>query len=274
MIARTPGWCMASGVSSRRAMRVLSIMVLLSLAVACRPSPPKTDYAPLPPAKDVLAMLRAENQRKNLRALGRVTYFGEKGRVRLKAVLLAERPSRFRIETLSPLEQPIDVMVCDGDELSLLSGGRLRTGPASPQNIARLLPLSMKASEVVDTLLGGVPASERFRPMKVSRIDDSDDEWALELESNLSERAWLKVDPTRKVVTEMKLFATNGTQTVRVAFDDFEDVPGGRALPHAMTIQMNELDVRIKLTEADVDVTLDASLFALSPPPGVTPEPL
>ena len=38
--------------------------------------------------------------------MGRVTDFGERGRVRLTAVLLAERPGKLRVETLSPLEQP------------------------------------------------------------------------------------------------------------------------------------------------------------------------
>ncbi len=249
------------------------IAIVFAGALACRPQPVKTDTTPLPTAEQLLESLRADNQRKNLRALGRVTYYGDEGRVRLKAVLLAERPGRFRIETLSPLEQPVDVMACDGDALWLLSQGRLRTGEATPQNIARLLPLSMKASEVVDTLLGGVPTSDRFDPVKVERIEDTD-RLALELTSNLDERVWLRVDPTARVVEEMRLFATNGSERVHVKFEDFEATPGGRPLPRSMEIRMDGLDVRIKLTEADVDVPLDASLFALAVPDGVTAEPL
>lgn len=257
----------------RHVRNLLAIAPLLFATLACRPSPVKQDYAPLPTPEAVLEMLRGENQRKNLRALGRVTYFGDKGRVRLKAVLLAERPGRFRIETLSPLEQPIDVMASNGEELSLLSGGRLRSGPATPENIARLLPLRMKPTEVVDTLLGGVPTSDRFHPSKVTRVE-GEDEWALELTSDAGERVWLRVDPTEKVVREMKLFAGADVQRVRVAFDDFEPAPGGGPLPRSLAIQMDSLDVRIALTDADVDVELADSLFGLTAPEGVTPEPL
>ncbi|MEQ9500494.1 MAG: DUF4292 domain-containing protein [Deltaproteobacteria bacterium] len=250
------------------------IAVLLFGAFGCPKKPPEqTDMRPLPKPAELLESLRADNDRKNLRALGRVTYYGDQGRVRLKAVLLAERPGRFRIETLSPLEQPIDVMACDGETLWLLSQGRLKTGRATPQNISRLLPLSMKASEVVDTLLGGVPTSDRFDPAKVERIEDTD-ALALELTSNLDERVWLRVDPVKRVVEEMKLFATNHAERVHVKFDDFEATPGGRPLPRSMEIRMDGLDVRIKLTEADVDVPLDARLFTLVPPDGVEAEPL
>lgn len=251
-------------------------MALLAFA-ACRPQPVKTaDMRPLPEPASVLEAVRAKTgTRKNLRALGRVTYFGEKGRVRLKAVLLAQRPGAFRFETISPFEQPIDVMASDGQRLWLLSENRLREGPATPENIARLLPLAMKPSEVVDTLLGGVPTSERFTPESLEWSEDGD-RWLLSLSTDTEETSRLTIDPTSKQVERMTLEDQGGVRVV-VSFEDFRSAgPGKGELPEKIRIQMprRDLDVRIKLKEAEVDVALAPGLFRISPPPGVEPEPL
>src|SRR5262245_17955687 len=104
-------------------MQLIFWTAVLSAIGACRPDPPKKPAkdAPLPSAEAALEQLRQKSAtRKNLRAIGRLTYFGEKGRIRLKSVLVAERPGSFRFETISPLEQPIDVMACDGKKIRLL----------------------------------------------------------------------------------------------------------------------------------------------------------
>ncbi len=129
----------------------LAPLALFGVLTACHPAAPvkRADLAPLPAPEAALAELRAAGaKRQNLRALGRLTYFGEKGRVRLKAVLVADRPNRVRFETVSPLEQPLDVMTVDGSRLYLLSKEKLAIGPATPENVARLLPFPMHPEEL------------------------------------------------------------------------------------------------------------------------------
>ncbi|MEO1336386.1 MAG: hypothetical protein AAFV29_12120, partial [Myxococcota bacterium] len=72
----------------------------------------------MPTAEAALQSLRTRGaERKTIRAAGRVTYFGDKGRVRVRMEVVAERSDRFRVATISPFEQPIDVMTCDGEQL-------------------------------------------------------------------------------------------------------------------------------------------------------------
>jgi outer membrane lipoprotein-sorting protein len=234
------------------------------------------DTRPLPAPADALAELQQKNgNRKNLRALARVTYFGPKGRARVKAALLAERPGSFRVETISPFEVPIDVMASDGSRLWLLSEKRLREGPATPENISRLLPLAMNPEEVVDTLLGGVPTSSRFTPKTLEWAEDGE-HWILVMEDG-AEESRLSIDPVRKVVEKMTLGAPGAKPRLSVEFDDFEAIQGSSAeLPHKIEIEMpdRKLEVSIKLDEAEVDVPLAADLFRIHAPPGVDPEPL
>lgn len=251
----------------------------LALVFACRPAevrPPELTTLPAPAV--ALAELRAAGANKHsLTAEGRVTYFGEKGRVRLKAVLLAERPGRFRIETLSPFEQPVDVMACDGSRLWLLSGDRLREGPATPENIARLLPMPLYPEEVVDVLLGGVPSGERFSATGIQGADDG--QWRLELSSGGGVAAHLWMDPVAKQVRRLALLDAGGQERVTVDFDDFgvpEGATDGRELPQEIVVKVpgRDLDVSIKLTRAQVDRAIDPGLFRIEAPPGVALEPL
>lgn len=263
-----------------RQPRRVAQVVAVALLSACHPAGPleRRDLTPLPePARALELAREAGRARRNLRALGRVTYFGAEGRVRLRAVLVAERPDRFRFETLSPLEQPIDVMTCNGSRLYLLSKEKLAIGPATPENIARLLPLPMHPEEVVDTLLGGAPTSARFEPTAIAWEEPDLRRWVLTLTGVAGDTARLFIDPVRKVVVAMQLLEPGGQVRLRVDFADFEDA-GSEAgeLPRTIAIAMpaRDLEVDIKLREVDVNVPLDAGLFQIEPPPGVVPERL
>ncbi|MCB9646811.1 MAG: DUF4292 domain-containing protein [Deltaproteobacteria bacterium] len=251
-------------------------LLALVLAAGCRPGPVRQpDTTPLPEPETVLTELRAKaGERASLRTMGRVTYFGDKGRVRLKAVLLARRPGAFRVETLSPLEQPVDVMASDGDRLWLLSQDRLRVGAASPENIARLLPLVMGPEAVVDTLLGGVPGPERVKAQSLERGED--DSWRLTVINEYGERVVLKVNPVARRVEAMELLGEGDAVRVRVKFDDFEALPDGGELPKELDIRLlpDGAQVAIRLQSPEINVAMDDALFRIDAPAGVTPEPL
>lgn len=255
----------------RRALWVMPVLVW----GACRPGPVRTaNTAPLPKPEEALATLRAQSQsRKSLRAMGKVTYFGKEGRVRVKAALLAERPGSFRVETISPFEQPLDVMTCDGERLWLLSGGRLREGPATPENIARLLPLLMRPEEVVGTLLGGVPLGATFKPTALAWAEDQK-RWVLTMEGLSKEIGELTIDPARKIVEQMRILEPDGSVRLQVGFEDFETVSGAE-FPRKIHIEMPKakMDVKIKMVEFELNVALQEKFFRLQAE-GVTPEPL
>ncbi len=258
-------------------MRCVALGLVLGLSVACRPGPVRVpDTQPLPEPSEVLAGLRAQaGHRTSLRTMGRITYFGDRGRVRLKAVLLARRPGAFRVETLSPFEQPIDVMASDGERLWLLSKDQLREGAATPENIARLLPLVMGPKAVVDTLLGGIPEAEGAQTQGLERDDKG--RWSLHMTSARGERGRLVIDPVTRRVLEMHLLGPAGdAPTVSVKFSDFESVAQAGELPLKIQIALpaQDTEVTIVLKDPEVNVELADALFRISPPPGQVAIPL
>ena len=244
--------------------------------VACRSGMPLSrDPSTLPTAESALDAVRARTaDRGSLRATGRVTYFGDRGRIRLRTIVLAQRPGAFRVETLSPLEQPIDVMASDGHEVWLLTKGRLFTGPATPEHIARLLPLPLPPEAVVDILLGGVPAS---RGLKATGISWEADLWKVDVEGIGQEQGALWVDPALRVTKRWVMLEDSDQERVRLTFDDFGEV-AGTVGPFPREIQVvlasPEADVQIKLDTPELGVRLDDGLFRIVPPPGIEPEPL
>jgi outer membrane lipoprotein-sorting protein len=257
-------------------MKRLTLLFLMSSA-ACAHAPAKARTTPLPQPADALAKLRESGERrKNLRAMGRLTYFGEKGRVRLKAVIVVDRPARFRFETVSPFEQPIDVMACNGSRLWLLSKEKLAEGAATPENIAKLVPLPLKPEEIVDTMLGGVPTSSRFTPVKLEWDEHQDGRWLMTMAGQGGETGKLSIDPDKQRIMAMTLLEADGRVRVSVEFDDFEAAKDAGEVPRSIHAKMpaRDLDVEIKLKEVDINVALEASLFRIQPPPGVIALPM
>ena len=265
---------MRTCISCTAAALGLGLLVGLG-AGGCRPPsvrPP--DLQTLPSPNDALARLRAGAEgRRSMRALSRLTYFGEKGRVRLRTVFVAERPDRFRVETLSPLEQPIDVMASDGARIWLLSKGRFHEGPATPENLSRLLPVPLRPAELVDALLGGIPTTDRFTPTKIAWADEDRERWRLTMVGPGDEVAELRVDPVRRVVERVTMRGPGGAVRLEVGFDDF-GAPD--RFPHKIELSIpgRADEVTIKLKELEVNVGIAPQIFRLEPPAGVVPEPL
>jgi outer membrane lipoprotein-sorting protein len=256
----------------RRALLVAAVGAIL----ACRAGGPP-DLTPadeLPAPGDLLATLRQRAAgRENLRALGRVTVLGPEGRVRLRAVLVAERPRSFRFETLTPFEQPIDVMTSNGERLWYLHEGRLYAGPATAENVARLLPLPLRPEEVVETFLGGVPISGRFEP---ERVEIEGDRYRLVLSGPGGEEGRLVVDPRTLRVRSAELRGATGAVRAAVELSSFTAAAdGGPAVPTDIRVRVppREVEVRLRLLDPETDVELPPGLFEMEAPGGAAPEP-
>ena len=252
-------------------------MALVTIGSACRPQPlRRLDTGPLPTADAALDTLRQNGaQRRTIRAAGRATYYGEKGRVRVRMEVVAERADRFRVATISPFEQPIDVMTCDGQRLWLLSKGTLRQGPATPRNVARLLPLPLEPSEIVDTLLGGIPTGAGFSAESIDRTDEG--LWRLAvLRDKGAQRVILTVDPGRMVVIAAAIERPVGKPYLNAVFEDFLRLDGGGHYPEKihMTMPGRDVDVRLKFRRPEFNVDVDEALFRMTPPPGQVVKPL
>ena len=258
--------------------RGLIMLTACTALAACRPVPLRSaDLGRLPQADEALSSLRKHaSQVASLQSLGRVTYFGKEGRIRLKAVLVAQRPTKFRIETLSPLEQPLQVMVSDGRRLRLLSEGQFYEGRSDAMNVSRILTLPLSPSDLVDALLGGVPMDDRFQAEGIEWADNSGERIRLRLHAKMTgARVMLEYDKSSQLVRLLQIPARSPQPEVIIEFEKIEALPAPLNLPLARRIKLRvpseDHEVSLKLKEVAVNVGINPSTFSLSPPAGIEP---
>ncbi len=253
-----------------RARRTL-LPALLALA-SCAPRKPPPDLS-LDPA-ELLAQVRAAAARvSSVKGEARIRMVapGMKGTV--PAFVAAGRPDLLHVESLDFFGNPIAVLVTAGGRLSLYDAREkvLYRGEATPENLARLVPVPVDPAELVEVLCGSVP---------------------------LLAGAPVRAEPGRGFV-ELVLSDGARTQTVRVgagaavlrsevsgpgegppgehevAFGSFVPLGEGR-FPTEASLASPGHRVRVELawTDPEPNAPLDPALFRLDPPRGARVEEL
>jgi len=224
---------------------------------------------PPPPAETLFRELVATaTATRTLRTAGRVTYWGDDGRVRLRTVVLAERPARFRVETLTPFEEPLDVVASDGDRLYWLSRDGLRIGPATAARLGEVLPLPLSPRAVVDVLLGGIPTDSGWSSQEIEPGED--ETWRLTLVDPRRRTARIWVDRDANRVRRIALPRRGLEPEVDITLDDHEGLVARRI---EIGIPSRDLSVRIRLESPEYGAPLRDGLFRVTPPPGRSARP-
>ena len=263
--------------------RLLTSFLLMLLVLAssgCRTTAsiaPKPVQIPGAPAALKVLQTRA-SKLQSAQLVGRLTYFGEKGRLRLKTILVAERDAKFRVETLSPLEQPLQVMVSDGQKIRLLTDGQVFEGSASATNISQILPVPLSPADLVDAMLSGVPMATDFETRSLAWQDESKSLQVLSLSSQTRGLVELLFDPKTGEVFRVRLPARQGHPAIELSFEKFESLKEMPDMTVARRIKIKlegqDHDLSLRLKEIYVNGAINPALFTLTTPNGVSPIPL
>lgn len=212
-------------------------------------------------------------------AEARMTYFGGVGRrIKGTASLAVMRPRSLRYDLIGPAGV-IEAFATDGERLQLLipGEGRLLEGPATPQNVDRMMsfaPLHLDPEGWVALLFGEVS----IPPTAQLRYDETVGHFVIHW-SEAGSEVTLGVDPqTSRVVTARVQRDERFLSTVTIQ----ERGPRGLPIRLRMTARVGgpensdeDADIRIVLRDIDYDPeALGPDSFRLRPPRGVTPEPL
>jgi len=140
----------------------LSLLILASLVLAgCGRKIPPPDDA-LQTAGELRSAIDARvGSIESARFLDVVVdYFGEGERVKVRQLVLVQQPANLRVQTRVPgTEEILSLLVSDGETFAMhrRDTNQYFTGEATPQNIARLLPVDLSARDVTRVMLGGAP---------------------------------------------------------------------------------------------------------------------
>ena len=197
-------------------------------------------------------------------------------RVRARQLFVASHPGRFRMDTLSPMEQPLSSLVCDGDLLLMhqMDAGRCFLGEANSKNLSRLSRLPLDPHAMAAALSGQPPLISDAG----GQVGWSEERglYTLTLDApgaRLADKQVVFIHPTHLLPVEVVLYRGARVEVVLHLPDYTTEEP---RLPQRIRFELpNELirvDARLKDYALNPDLLPET--FSVEPPPGVTPEQL
>ena len=243
-------------------MRGPALGVLLALACSsCTLFGPRVGRLPATTAEDLLHSLAARRAAvSSLRARARI----RNGVASLwtREAVLVQRPRTLRIDVLSP----VGLAMALGTDGTILwayppQDGVRYEGPASPENLARVLGATIAIGDLIDVLFGLPPARE---PVGALRLETtSDHEYLLTLPlADGAQQLWFRGDPLALVRAE--------EGPLRVAFSDHE-----AGFPHSIEVLVpaTGATVTLQYDQIEANPVLDPTVFLPPPAPEVRPLP-
>lgn len=265
--------------TATRYIALIGFVLLLSFVSACggtRTPPP--DDALTEPTELYNAMLARLEGVQSARIRAVMEYFGDNGRVRVRQAVLAQQPDRLRIETLSPFDSTLSVVLANEEQLVLydLEAAKFYVGAPTATNLSRLLPLWLTPQDVVRVLLGGPP---------LDMMNPDTATWELQWDRR---RAAYRLSMPAFAGGTLELFVKHETWTLSGAREtnaagntvweirtaDFRRVESEgvqSTLPERIRFLMDRdnIDVSLNVSNYDLNAVLPPQLFTLQPPPGV-----
>lgn len=242
----------------------LTAFYLVSTLVGCAAKQAPMPSDPVPDADTLFALVQERSEQvQSARARAVMEYFGKGGRVRVRQAVVVQKPGNLRIETLSPFDSTLSVVVANEDEMTFydLQNEVAYTGRPTGENLAKLVPIWMEPSDIVNVLLGGAP---------LARIDPDRQYWKMAWDGRAN--AW-RMFVRSDFGGQLELLFRHGTWTLAGAREtdkkgtliwevrtaDFRLVSDGERQSEVPT------RVRFLMPRENVDVSLNVSDYQMNP---------
>lgn len=241
-----------------------ALALALALAAGCvRAPPPDLSRDPA----GLLEQVRSAQSRvRSIRGAARISVESRVQSGSFDAWLAAEKPERVRIEALDFFGNPAAVLVARRGHFSLLDlkARVYYRGEATPENLARLLPVSVPVADLATMLCGSAP----LVGSAAAAVPDGD-AMRLDLLGNEGrEVLWIGEGATVRAAS-WEPRAGSASSSWRVTFDAFR-ASGGMELPAEADLRSAAGQVTLHWESgAEVNLTANAAIFSLEPPAGV-----
>ena len=246
---------------------VLAISTLLALT-ACpkRIADFGKDGEPQSPQDLLQRINAAEGQIYSLKGDAKLIVEAPQGKGSVTLFAAVTHPSFIHIEQLDFFGRPQGVLVTDGITfgLYLAQDGKYLRGPATPQNLARFLPLVMPPAELTAVMLGRAP---RIPADSLEmRFDDKTQQLVLVINRGKVKQTLYVQPPSYRVVKS----SAENLDAYELEFSDIA-TENGVTLPKRASLDARSAKTKVELVwkEVAINEAPDLTLFEFEPPEGI-----
>jgi hypothetical protein len=244
----------------------LTLLATALALAACHPRRPPPDLSRDP--EPLLAQVRASQarvQRVSGEARVKVEAKGMRTAVTVREFIAAEKPDRLHVEVLDFFGNVGAVLVASGGRFQLYDAKErvFYRGEATPENLARLVPLPLPAEDLVTILCGSAPLLAR--PLDVEARGSV---LVLSLEED-GRTQEVRVGEQATVERSTVAGPPSAAPAYALELDAFRPLKLGR-FPGEVRLRADDPRVRLDLRWGEVAVngSLDDVRFTLDPPRG------
>jgi hypothetical protein len=250
-----------------RPSRVAALLVAAAVLAGCPPRVPPPDLS-LDPAALADQVRAAQGRTSSVRGEVRIAVDTKQLSGTVPALVAAEKPDRVLVQTLDFFGNTVAVLAAADGKLSLYDA-RARVvyrGPATPENLARLVPLPLSPAALVEILCGSAPlvagepvSAEPGRGWVTLRL------------SGGARTEDLRIGPGPRVLrASVRVGGRPGPGAYYLEFGAF-DALEGLDFPAEVSLSAESPRVRMKVTwsDAEPNATLDQKTFTPRIPAGV-----
>jgi hypothetical protein len=250
-----------------RPSRLATLLAAAAVLAGCPPRVPPPDLS-LDPAALAGQVLAAQGRIRSVRGEVRIAIDTKQLSGTVPALVAAEKPDRVLVQTLDFFGNTVAVLAAADGKLSLYDA-RARVvyrGPATPENLARLVPVPLSPAALVEILCGSAPlvtgepvSAEPGRGWVTLRI------------SGGARTEDLRIGPGARVLrASVRVGGQPGPGAYDLEFGAF-DALEGLDFPAEVSLSAESPRVRMKVTwsDAEPNATLDQKTFTPRIPAGV-----
>ena len=149
---------MSQGRPASAALALGSALAAALALAGCHPRRPPPDLS-ADPAELLAAVQAAQASARSVQGRARVAVDAPGGAGTVDQHLAAEKPGRLRVESHDFFGNVLSVLAVDGGELALYDAREkvFYRGPATRENVGRLVPVSLSPEELATLLCGSAP---------------------------------------------------------------------------------------------------------------------
>jgi outer membrane lipoprotein-sorting protein len=250
-----------------------------ALLLGCKSAPSCPTQVRTDPVGTLSDHEESQKRWKSLKAEARVTQWGSRGRIRGTVLMFLEQPNRVRFDVMTQLG-PVLVLTSDGErfQLSDLREQTFLQGETCPENIGRLLGVSIPADQVLRVLTGDTITIDAIEQSMQCR----DGQYVVTLlgaDGSTQEVAFSVVEADReKPPSEQRLNlrrsaerAPGGETRWQATYDDYIEVDG-RFFPTKVRFvdEANDAETEVRVKSISLDVDIPDGAFQQVPAPGMS----